>query len=68
VSGIKTQVDFFDSYVKTYIERDVRDIVNVTDLSKFRKFMSIIANRTGQLINYLDISNMLDISNNTIKN
>lgn len=55
-------------YLQTYIERDVRRIVNVKDLSAFQKFMTVCASRVGQLINYDDIASEIGLSNNTIKN
>ncbi len=58
----------YRNYLQTYIERDVRQLVNVKDLSVFQKFMTICASRVGQLINYDDISREIGVSNNTIKN
>lgn len=58
---------YYSSYVKTYIERDVRMIVNVKDLSIFSKFMIALAARTGQLINYSTISNELGVDTKTVK-
>jgi len=55
-------------YMTTYIERDVRRLVNVKDLSSFQKFITICATRVGQIINYESISNEIGVSNNTIKN
>ena len=39
------------SYVRTYIERDVRDLLNIRDLSKFSTFLKLCAGRHGQLLN-----------------
>ena len=47
---------FYSSYVRTYLERDVRQIVNLRDQRKFRKFMVAAAARTGQLLNASDIA------------
>ena len=58
----------YRNYLQTYIERDVRKLINLKDLSIFQKFMTVCASRVGQLINYDDISRELGISNNTIKN
>lgn len=57
----------YRNYLKTYVERDVRLLINIKDLSAFQKFMTICASRIGQLINYDDISNEIGISNNTVK-
>ena len=43
---------FFASYVKTYLERDVRKLSAVQDLNDFRRFMVAVAARTGQMLNY----------------
>ena len=59
---------FFESYVNTYIERDVRDIINVGDLEIFKKFMRDIAIRNGKTLNYSDIANDVGVSSHTIKN
>lgn len=58
----------YRNYLLTYIERDVRLLLNVKDLSAFQKFMTLCASRIGQLINYDDISREVGLSNNTIKN
>ncbi|MCL2435088.1 MAG: ATP-binding protein [Lentimicrobiaceae bacterium] len=58
---------FYGSYVKTYIERDVRQLINIGNELAFYNFMKVIAARTGQELNLTDISNTMDISLNTIK-
>jgi predicted AAA+ superfamily ATPase len=58
---------FYDSYLSTYIERDVRAILNVASEHGFLKFMCVIAARTGQLINYSEIAKEVEVSVNTIK-
>ena len=55
------------NYIKTYIERDVRQIKNITDLLTFEKFMRVLAGRTGQELNLSAISNEIDISLKTIQ-
>jgi len=59
--------DFYNSYIQTYIERDIRTILNVQDLSTFRKFVFLLAHHTGQLINYNSISKNLGIDIKTVK-
>ncbi len=54
-------------YVKTYLERDVRGIVNVRNLSMFRKFMILCAGRTGQLLNKSNICNDLGVADVTVQ-
>ena len=58
---------FYSSYVQTYIERDVRDLINISDESKFLKFMISLASRSGELLNYGAVANEVGISNETVK-
>lgn len=58
---------FFESYINTYLERDVREIINVTNLELFKKFMRDIAIRNGKTLNYSDIANDIGVSSHTIK-
>lgn len=58
---------FYPDYITTYIERDTRQIMNIKDLGLFRKFMSLCAGRTGQILNMQDIGNSLGIDNKTVK-
>lgn len=57
--------NYFESYVKTYIERDIRELINIKDEIKFMKFMVSIAARTGQELNLTEIANDAEISNPT---
>lgn len=63
----KEPYDFYANYVTTYLERDVRDIVNIKDLDSFQKFLRICANRIGSIWNSSEVSNELGVSVNTIK-
>lgn len=58
---------FYRSYVQTYIQRDVKDILNITDEITFHKFLGAIAARTGQLLNYTDVARDIGIDNKTVK-
>lgn len=58
---------YYSSYLKTYIERDVRDLTRIVDESKFLTFIKILAGRTGQLLNYSDIANNVGINQATVK-
>jgi uncharacterized protein len=60
-------VIFTDSYIRTYVERDVRDILQVTSLLEFQKFMRLCAARTGQLLDLSDLSKDAGISLPTVK-
>lgn len=58
---------FYDSYISTYIQRDVRDYLNINDIAVFHKFMMVAAARTGQLLNYADMARDVGISEVTVK-
>jgi len=58
---------FFASYISTYIQRDIRDLRQVADEMTFYSFLTVVAARTGQLLNYADLSKELGISAPTVK-
>lgn len=58
---------FYPSYIQTYTERDIRQIVNVSNLHLFQKFMRLAAGRVGQLLNYNSIANDLGVDLKTVK-
>ena len=58
---------FFASYVKTYLERDVRKLSAVQDLNDFRRFMVAAAARTGQMLNYSSIASEIGKDQTTVK-
>ena len=60
-------VDWFSSYVATYIERDVRTISNVSDLATFQRFIALCAGRTAQLLNYSSLAGDCGISQPTAR-
>lgn len=57
---------WFPSYVQTYLERDVRTIADIRDLSTFRRFLSLAASRCGQMLNRTDLAAPLGVSVPTI--
>jgi len=57
---------WFGSYIQTYLERDVRAIVNVRDLATFRRFLALLASRHGQILNRTDLAAPLGVSVPTI--
>ncbi|MDR2883663.1 MAG: ATP-binding protein [Deferribacteraceae bacterium] len=59
--------NFYSSYIKTYIERDVRQIANISNQTDFIKFLSTVAARTAQELNIADIARNVGISPNTAK-
>ncbi|MDR1366146.1 MAG: ATP-binding protein [Holosporales bacterium] len=64
----KDRVIFYDSYVRTYLERDVRQLVHVGNGISFIMFLKVVAARTGQELNIEDISRNVGISSSTVKN
>lgn len=58
---------FYNSYIQTYLERDVRQAINLRDRRKFYNFMVAAAARTGQLLNASDMANDVDVSVKTIQ-
>lgn len=59
--------DFFEDYLQTYIERDLKQLLNVSNLWDYRRFLSLLATRTGQLLNYSELAKDIGVSVNTIK-
>lgn len=59
---------FYNSYLRTYLERDIRDMVTIKEETKFLTFMSAVAARTGQELNYDNIAKDAEIDNKTAKN
>jgi predicted AAA+ superfamily ATPase len=59
--------DWLSSYVSSYIERDVRTITNVGDLTTFQRFVELCAGRTGQLLNLSSLASDTGISQPTAK-
>jgi predicted AAA+ superfamily ATPase len=57
---------WFSSYVQTYLERDVRAVINVRDLATFRRFMALLATRHGQVLNRTELAAPLGVSVPTI--
>ena len=58
---------FYGSYVQTYIERDVRALLSITDLAAFQRFLRVAAARTGQLLNYSDLARDVGIAVSTAR-
>jgi len=59
---------FYNGYLQTYVERDVRALINLRDLSSFQKFLILLAGRTGQVVNLSALSNDVGVSATTINN
>ncbi len=59
-------VDFYPNYLLTYVERDVRQIKNITNLAMFQRFLKVCASRVGQEVNYTSIGNDTGVDQKTI--
>ena len=60
--------DWFENYIDTYLDLDVKDQINIGNLNTFRKFIQVCALNSGQMINYDSISRDIGVSAVTIKN
>lgn len=58
---------FYGSYIKTYVERDVRDLTNIKNFDNFVRFMTALAGRTGQILKMTELANECEISRETVK-
>ncbi len=58
---------YYASYVETYIQRDVKQLAQVADEGQFLRFMTALAARSGELLNYQSIGSEIGISNDTSK-
>jgi predicted AAA+ superfamily ATPase len=59
--------DFYPSYITTYVERDVREITTISDLTLFQRFIRLCAGRTGQLLNYSGLANDIGVNYKTVQ-
>lgn len=67
VTNPKMPLDiFYQSYIKTYIERDIRNLINIKNEEKFLKFITSVAARTSQEFNALDIARDVEVDAKTI--
>ena len=57
----------YSNYYQTYVERDVRQLINLKDLSLFEKFIKLLAGRVGQLMDYASLANATGVSVSTVK-
>lgn len=60
-------IDYYPSYIHTYLERDVRQIANIGDILIFQKLMKLCAARVGQLLNIADLATNLGVAQQKIK-
>ena len=59
--------DYFPAYIQTYVERDVRSLRNIGDLSAFQRFLRVCAGRVGQLLDLSGLGNDLGINYKTAR-
>ena len=59
--------DWFRSYVSTILQRDIRELSNVTDLTELPRLLALLATRAGSLLNFADISRDLSMPQTTLK-
>ena len=60
--------DFYANLTTTYVERDVKQIINIKDELQFNQFIIALAARTGQILNYDELARIVSVDNKTIKN
>jgi len=58
----------YSNYYQTYVERDVRQLINLKDLSLFEKLLKLLAGRTGQLVDYSSLANDVGVDAKTVRN
>lgn len=58
---------WYGNYITTYLERDVRQLINIGDVVSFQKFLKLCAARVGNLLNYSEIARDCGVSANTVK-
>lgn len=60
-------IDYYPSYIQTYLERDARQIVNVSNLGTFQSFLQLCAGRVGQLFNQSEIGSQIGVDQKTAR-
>lgn len=66
-AGLNIPRLFYPAYVRTYLERDVRGFLQISDLYRFQTFLKLCAGRVGSLFNATEMSNEVGVSVNTIR-
>jgi len=67
-SSLEDWKDYYSSYLQTYLEKDVREIISIQDEAAFMKFIKATASRTGQQLNYVSLSDACGKDEKTVKN
>lgn len=60
-------VKYYRDYVGSYVERDIRQLIHIKDISLFKKCLKLLAGRLGQILNYQSLANEVGVSGHTIK-
>ena len=66
-SDLHDWADYYSSYFQTYIEKDVKDVLNIQDESAFIKFVRAAASRTGEMLNVSSISEICGKDDKTVR-
>ncbi len=66
-SQLRTEV-FYEDYIQTYLERDLKALIHVSNIRDFQRFIQICATRAGQLLNFTDMAKDIGVSAGTVKN
>lgn len=66
-SSLTALTEIYMSYINTYLERDIQQLSNVGKLNEFSSFLTYVAARTAQELNYADIANAIGITTPTVK-
>ncbi len=62
-----TPSTLYRNYLRTYVERDVRQILNIKNLSLFEQFIHLLAGRTGQVLNLHSLGNDIGVTSKTLR-
>lgn len=60
-------LDFYPSYIQTYIERDIRQLKNIENFNRFQVFLKLCAGRVGQVINFSSLAQDCGVSHTTAR-
>ena len=59
--------DYYANYIETYVEKDVRDLLKIKDLSSFKTFLKLCAGRAGQILNLSELARDAALSVPTVR-
>lgn len=58
---------FYQSYISTYVEKDIKELVDIKNINQFSNFFTILSGRIGQTLNYSSLASDIGVSPNTVK-